>query len=156
MRAERSLVDSNRCLDDAPVLANLRSRERPIRWWDVTIILLVLAPCGILGWNILYPRLKLAGPLPFERDGWASHVEPLFSEPLRFRMAKHLVTSGELLGRSEAEIRALLDTPIDAGMTLGTDMRVYAIRLVGGSDSLHLQIVFDSDRRVVRVIGPDE
>lgn len=116
--------------------------------------MLVCAPLGLFVWKVPYPHLKLASPVPFERAAWEANAEPFCSEPSRYRMAKHIAVSGELIGMQETEVREMLDTPLDPGTPIGPDMRVWAVKRLGGSDSLFLQVAFDEQRRVVRVIGP--
>jgi hypothetical protein len=69
-------------------------------------------------------------------------------------MAKHLESSGVLVGKTESEVHSMLDSRTDKGTKIGDDMLVYAVKDVGGSDHIFLTIVLDADRRVVRVMGP--
>lgn len=127
--------------------------NRPSRWWQVVGV----CSLGLVGMStFVQPAhwLKRSSPIPFDATAWSTDARAWFSEPLRYRMAKHLASSGELIGKRETDVRAMLDDPPKMVREVGGGARWYGVKQLGGSDSLFLQVEFDEHHDVVRVVGP--
>lgn len=126
--------------------------NQPSPRWHVALVALPVVL--VVGWIV--SNIRSSSPIPFDAEAWRGNSQPMFSEPLRFRMAKHIASSGEFIGKTETELHALLDADGNSGRQIGTDRIAFAVRYEGGSDYAFVQFDLDSNRRVVRVIAPGE
>jgi len=96
----------------------------------------------------------LSGPLPFDGDAWCADTRVLFSYPRRYRMARDGALHARLLGMSVDEARAVLDCPHERGIEIGEGLVVYSVRRVNQSQYQFLQLQYDENRVVRRVVPP--
>ena len=58
-----------------------------------------------------FDDVEVRDPMPFDRAVWDQNPEPVGSVPLRYRMAAQLVADGRLMGKTAAEVEAMLGPP---------------------------------------------
>ena len=76
--------------------------------WKLTVVIVLIA--GAVGYCTYEP-----GPIPFERDAWrnAEHWRSSENDSPRLRMADGLVRDRVLIGKSRAEVEAMLGPRAD-------------------------------------------
>lgn len=121
------------------------------------VVAITLLPLAYVLGVRAYETAKASGPIPFDRETWASDATPWWSQPTRYRMARRFDESGEFIGKSVDEVRALLDTDQERGELIAGQVLIYTVRDSSQPEDVALlEFILDDQQRVADVFGPRE